>query len=72
MPMPDGMRAAETLEEATHRYPTSVHWGAGYFNDGMRYVVAHSALHVAEHVRQFGLSLDNVQVNNCGKWSWVS
>jgi hypothetical protein len=39
---PNLVRPAETKDEATHRYPTSVRWGRGYFNDLMRYIVASS------------------------------
>ena len=33
-------RRAGYKEEATHRFPTSVYWGEGYFGDKMRYIVA--------------------------------
>lgn len=36
------VRPADTKQEATHRYPTSVYWGPGYHGDLMRYVVASS------------------------------
>lgn len=36
------VRYATTVKEATHRFPTSVYWGSGYFGDGMRYIIASS------------------------------
>lgn len=29
---------AQSKEEATHRYPTEVLWGIGYFGDGYKYI----------------------------------
>lgn len=33
-------RFAKYIGEATHRYPTSIYWGDGWFNDGFKYIVA--------------------------------
>lgn len=44
-------RYAVTKEEATHRYPTSVYWGNGYFGDHMRYIVAPTHYDALLHMR---------------------
>ena len=66
-------RIAETLSEATHRFPTSVLWGQGYLaNDGMRYLVADSDDDALSHPRAVSADtqLMHLQRNVNGKWQF--
>ena len=68
-------RIAENLSEATHRFPTSVHWGKGYIgpdNDGMRYLVATSDAAALAHPRAVAADtkLMHLQRKVDGRWQF--
>lgn len=57
---------ANTIAEATHRYPTSNRNGAGYFGDGWRYLICASD-EAAESVR-IGVAALIQRRNASGEW----
>ena len=67
------VRYAEDKEEATHRYPTAVYWGEGYFGDQMRYIVAESDAAALGFVilLDVGLEASNLQKRTPeGEWQF--
>lgn len=65
---------ADTMDAATHRFPTSVHWGKGWFQDGYRYIIApcdEAAIRFAD-VR--GVTHNCVQARDRSNdnWSWLT
>lgn len=67
-------RFADSIEEATHRYPTSIHWGRGYFNDGFKYLVADSDAAAFAFARDKSktLTLTNLQKQVEGHWTFIN
>ena len=68
-------RIANNLSEATHRFPTSIHWGEGYIgndNDGMRYLVADNDADALAHPRAVSAEtkLMHLQRKVDGKWKF--
>ncbi|NSX94446.1 hypothetical protein [Agrobacterium tumefaciens] len=71
----NGLDYAKSKEEATHRFPTSVLWGDGYFGDSMRYLVADSDMAAYSAMRHKLSSLDwhNLQKRGeDGRWSFMT
>lgn len=66
-------RFANNTSEATHRYPTSIHWGAGYFQDGYKYLVAENDEAALNFVRYRAplLTIHNIQKKTDNVWSWT-
>lgn len=62
-------RFANSVEEATHKFPTSIHWGEGYFK-GMRHIVADSSIAAYETMKHFRKDCDweNLWRREAGKW----
>lgn len=63
--------AARSPDGATHRFPTSVKWGDGYFGDGFKYLKTTDAdaLEIYNQIyNDNGLSL---QKRNNGQWEYL-
>lgn len=67
-------RIAETIAEATHRFPTEVLWGEGYFGDLMRYLVAASDDDALQHPRAIaaGTEMTHMQCRDGNRWRFCS
>jgi hypothetical protein len=62
---------AKTSKDATHRYPTSVHWGDGYFGDGFRYLVAASDADALGTIPPaIGITAKHLQRRNLARKRW--
>lgn len=60
---------AKNVAEATHRIPTNIHWGKGWFDDGFRYIVAHSNEAAVRFAEKRQCTFRNVQVRDGNGWA---
>lgn len=60
---------AATMAEATHRIPTNIHWGKGWFGDGFRYIVAQSDEAAVRFAKKRQCTHIHVQVRDGNGWA---
>lgn len=64
-------RYATNKDEATHKFPTSVYWGEGYF-DGMRHIVANNSIDAYNAMRYRRPDCDWHNLWRKEKGEWVN